>query len=242
MSESRDPAVVTRNGEEPRNSSGLRLLSSFSLASLALIVALFALFLPWRSTSTGSVSKTGTVDGGSGNAVAAKADAQEVSLGDLFVRPKMLSIIAGDHVSLVVRNIGKIPHDLRFASGLKTKLLKPGQVQTLDIGVVNTSLEAWCTVSGHKEAGMVLRLNVNGGSNSDGVTAAVGNASNAQLGTESGSANGASANATIDFSLAPPTGWKPRDPVMVPPAAGSVHEVTFHATETVLEVAPGVTQ
>lgn len=52
----------------------------------------------------------------------------------------------------------------------------------------------------------------------------------------------ASAAATIDFAAEPGADWQPYDPALEPAPGGTEHEVTIHATETEIEVAPGVTQ
>jgi nitrite reductase (NO-forming) len=46
----------------------------------------------------------------------------------------------------------------------------------------------------------------------------------------------------IDPNAAPPAGWVPRDPALPVAQSATVHEVTFRMTETVIEIAPGVTQ
>jgi nitrite reductase (NO-forming) len=46
----------------------------------------------------------------------------------------------------------------------------------------------------------------------------------------------------IDFTLPMPPGSTPRDPTAPPPSTGTLHELTLHATEEVIEVAPGVQQ
>jgi nitrite reductase (NO-forming) len=40
--------------------------------------------------------------------------------------------------------------------------VKPGESQTADFGVIDAEAQAWCTVPGHKEAGMVLTIAVTG--------------------------------------------------------------------------------
>jgi nitrite reductase (NO-forming) len=50
------------------------------------------------------------------------------------------------------------------------------------------------------------------------------------------------AGATIDFAAEPSADWKPFDPALAPAPGGTEHVVTLHATESVKEVAPGVTQ
>jgi nitrite reductase (NO-forming) len=48
--------------------------------------------------------------------------------------------------------------------------------------------------------------------------------------------------AKIDFQANPATDWKPFDPTLEPAPGGTEHKVTMHASEKVIEVAPGVTQ
>ena len=48
--------------------------------------------------------------------------------------------------------------------------------------------------------------------------------------------------AEIDFKAAPPPDWKSFDPALAPAPGAREHKVTWEMTETVLEIAPGVTQ
>jgi nitrite reductase (NO-forming) len=52
----------------------------------------------------------------------------------------------------------------------------------------------------------------------------------------------AATGAKIDFNATPAPDFKPYDPMLAPAPGGAVHDVTLEATETVLEVAPGVKQ
>ena len=58
----------------------------------------------------------------------------------------------------------------------------------------------------------------------------------------SGDGSSASSGATIDFAAEPAANWQPYDPALEPAPGGTEHEITLHATEEVIEVAPGVTQ
>jgi nitrite reductase (NO-forming) len=49
-------------------------------------------------------------------------------------------------------------------------------------------------------------------------------------------------DATIDPQAGPGEGWEARDPVLPAAPTGTLHEYSFDATETLKEVAPGVTQ
>jgi nitrite reductase (NO-forming) len=46
----------------------------------------------------------------------------------------------------------------------------------------------------------------------------------------------------IKFGAQPEDGWKPFDPALQPAPGATEHEVTIHAAETVLEIAPGLEQ
>jgi nitrite reductase (NO-forming) len=61
-------------------------------------------------------------------------------------------------VTFDVRNVGKISHDLAIVGGPKTKLIAPGATATLTTTLKSGPLELYCTVPGHKAAGMDLKL------------------------------------------------------------------------------------
>jgi nitrite reductase (NO-forming) len=49
-------------------------------------------------------------------------------------------------------------------------------------------------------------------------------------------------SAKLDPNATPPAGWQPYDPKLAPAPGGKEHKVTMTATESVVEVAPGVKQ
>jgi uncharacterized cupredoxin-like copper-binding protein len=81
---------------------------------------------------------------------------------DLGVSPSKISVDPGDHVVVEVTNGTEGQHDLKLDGNLGTEMLSPGQVGTADFGVIQSSTQAWCTVPGHREAGMVLDIEVTG--------------------------------------------------------------------------------
>ena len=195
--------------------------STMALALLALVLSFVAI---------GAGVAAVTDDDGDTAQVAAGEQTIEVTLGDLFVKPSSISIPAGTDLTLVVTNEGEMPHDLQLADGTGTPMLDPGETVEAEYGVMTETTEAWCTVPGHKEAGMVLAIEVAGTS---GETAAGGGG-----GGESGGDS-----AEIDFNAEPEAAdWQPFDPTLQPAPGGTEHEITLRATETVLEVAPGVEQ
>jgi nitrite reductase (NO-forming) len=63
-------------------------------------------------------------------------------------------------VTFAVKNVGKIQHDLAIVGGPKTKLINAGGTATLTTTLKSGPLELYCTVPGHKAAGMDLKLTV----------------------------------------------------------------------------------
>jgi nitrite reductase (NO-forming) len=162
---------------------------------------------------------------------AARSTEFSVVLGDLFIEPASIQVPAGQQITLNVSNDGKMAHDLKVLGTTGTELLDPGASATVTVGPFDADTQAWCTVPGHKEAGMVLTIDVAG--------------QTAPPADHGGSANEPSApdsSAKIDPKAVPAADWAPRDPVLPPAPSGTVHEVTLSATEEVIEVAPGVTQ
>jgi nitrite reductase (NO-forming) len=80
------------------------------------------------------------------------------------VTPDRLEIDPGTRLVLNVVNEGGDPHDLAVEGGARTAVLDPGQSERLDVGVVTESLpELYCTLPGHRSAGMTLAVDVPSG-------------------------------------------------------------------------------
>jgi nitrite reductase (NO-forming) len=97
-------------------------------------------------------------DGGTGGG--GPTETLAVELGDLFVEPGRVEVPAGSRLSVEVLNNGDIEHDLNLEGEIGTDRLEPGEAETADFGVIDADTEAWCTVPGHREAGMVLTITV----------------------------------------------------------------------------------
>jgi nitrite reductase (NO-forming) len=163
--------------------------------------------------------------------VAGGTEVIDVELGDFYVEPASVEVTAGTEVVVRVTNAGQQTHDLKLGGEIGTDLLQAGESQEVSLGVIDGDAEAWCTVPGHKELGMVLVIDATGSSGTAGP--------DGETGGPGGAPSGA---ATIDFAATPAAGWAPFDPTLEPAPGGTEHTVTLRATETVLEVAPGVTQ
>lgn len=187
---------------------------TFVVSMLALIGAIIA------------VATNGTARTAAG-AVAGGETEFDVTLVDISVTPKAITVPPGEQITLHVTNRGAMAHDLKVLGVTGTAMLAPGQSETIVIGPFDATTEAWCTVPGHREAGMAMTIQVAG-------------AAAAQHGSTTGQA--AATGATIDAAAAPADDWVARDPVLPPAQRGTVHEIALDATEELVEVAPGVTQ
>jgi nitrite reductase (NO-forming) len=145
----------------------------------------------------------------------------------MYVKPASIEVPAGAEVVLNVTNVGAMPHDLQLEGETGTALLDPQTSEEVSIGTVEATSQAWCTVPGHKEAGMVLDIVVTGDAGDGGGAAATA---------------AAPTGATIDWAAEPEDGWKPFDPALEPAPGATEHEIALSAEETEIEVAPGVTQ
>jgi len=197
-----------------------------AIAVTALVLGVVGLFLPARGAS--SATKT----------VAGPPQTASVSLTEFAVTPSSITIDPSRPLQLSVHNSGTMVHDLLLEGTRGTKMLAPGASETVDLGVIDHDTTAWCTVSGHKESGMVLAIHVSGGAGSAaGPTATTG-----ASGTSGTGGAASTKDAVIDPNAKPGPDWKAFDPTLRAAPGATEHAVTFHVTEKVLEVAPGVTQ
>ncbi len=203
---------------EPETKLGFGLMTIALVAIVALGASLLGLLL-WATTDDG---------GGGAAAVGGGTKTFEVTLSDLDIQPASIDIAAGDRVVLEVTNEGAMAHDVKLGGTTGSAMLDPGATATVDLGVLSETAQAWCTVPGHKEAGMVLDINVSG------------SATAAPAGSETGAT--ATDHAVLDPAAVPGPDWKPFDPTLQPAPGGTTHDVALSASEVVLEVAPGVTQ
>ncbi|MFE9098681.1 multicopper oxidase domain-containing protein [Streptomyces sp. NPDC007264] len=234
MSVSTDPPRTTP-GPQKRPQILLQALTPFvpvigAALALGLVIglALVGIFQP-QSSSAATAPAAGTDAAAAAAPGAGKTMTFDIELGDLYVKPSSIEIDAGAKVKLNVVNKGAMEHTLAL-KGEDTPLIKPGAATTMNWGPINESTQAWCTVEGHKAAGMLLDIKVKGAAAADSGVGAV---------TKAGPD---ASNAKIDANAAPPATWKAMDPVVKPADGQKVHQVDLHVKEKKTEVAPGVTQ
>ncbi|GAA0532446.1 hypothetical protein GCM10011581_17040 [Saccharopolyspora subtropica] len=153
------------------------------------------------------------VSGGEQPEVAGPARTVDVVLANMRIEPAVVTVAEGTHLVLRVTNRDAMAHDLRLANGAATERLATGDTQLLDVGVVRGPLAGWCTVAGHRAAGMTMEVRTAGSSHSAG--------------------HG------VERTHLPSADWRPRDATVPPANATAVHRIELHVTEQLLEVAPG---
>jgi nitrite reductase (NO-forming) len=173
--------------------------------------------------------------GDGGSAAAAGPQTVEVSLTEFAVTPPSIEIAPGTVLTLVVTNDGAVPHDLKLDGETGTGMLEPGASETVELGAIEETGTAWCTVPGHRDAGMEMAIEVSDGAGEPAAAAGAGDGGG-------GGGGGGDDAAVIDFQAEPASGFEPYDPVLAPAPGGTVHDIELHATEVEIEVSPGVSQ
>jgi len=140
--------------------------------------------------------------------------------------PATIEVPAGDRLLITVHNTGADRHDLVLETGARIPRIAPGEQATLDAGVVGRSLDGWCSVAGHRQMGMVLQVQVIGGTEHDHA---------APPGTTTAAED-------LDLMADPGPGFTARDARLAPASSAQVHRLTLTVQEVEREVAPGVTQ
>lgn len=156
----------------------------------------------------------------------------QVSARDMVFVPNQVNINAGDR--LVIELVNDDPttvHDLAIA-GRATPRLMPGGRAELDLGVIGASVQGWCTITGHRQMGMVFDIVVAGATASPGTGQGAGH-------NQHGSMGASDAPVTADPSTPLSTHI---DPMLAPLSDERVHRITLTVEEVALEVAPGVWQ
>lgn len=145
--------------------------------------------------------------------------------------PDTVTVPAGDRLVIKVSNKDDQVHDLVLATGVTSGYLAPGASATVDAGIMQATVDGWCSIAGHRQLGMVMKVVVTGST-----------ASSRDTGHAHATAAGPSAAKDLNMSANPSAAFVARDPVLLPAPAGTVHTVTLTVKNVKTEVAPGVTQ
>lgn len=110
------------------------------------LVALLGLVLAGCAGGPSSTTATGTI--------------VKIEMKEFAFSPKPIEVPASQKVTLELKNTGTVEHDLAIdAIGFRA-IAKPAQTVTRVIGplAAGTTYPVYCSVAGHKEAGMTATL------------------------------------------------------------------------------------
>jgi plastocyanin len=84
---------------------------------------------------------------------------------EFHIRLPALKPLPGGKVTFEVTNTGKVPHDLAIEGGkiagpTKTPAIAPGKTATLTVSLEHGTYTLYCSIPGHRTAGMVAELAV----------------------------------------------------------------------------------
>ena len=171
----------------------------------------------------------------------------QVEAHGMVFTPNRIEVPAGTELVIELTNTDPAQiHDLVLASGVSSPRLAPGETATVEAGIVGADTEGWCSIVGHRQAGMTLDIVATG---ADSPTASP--TTEADDVATTGHDTHALADvpgAEVDFAATPGDDFTAFDAALPPlperPADGSptVHRHTFEVIEQEMEVAPGVTQ
>jgi len=121
---------------------------AIGISILALILSLVGIFLP---ASTGSAGTEGPAP-----------KQVDVVLTEFAIAPASITVTRGQQIEFHVTNSGNVSHDFRVNGSEGTRTIAPGRSETVTVAGPTTSVDAWCTLPGHRAAGMVMKVVVSG--------------------------------------------------------------------------------
>jgi plastocyanin len=83
----------------------------------------------------------------------------DIDMVDIAYEPDRITVPAGEPVTLNFTNGGNLEHDFVLdEQGIDTDNLQPGETLTVQLDPLSESVVAYCSVPGHREAGMELEI------------------------------------------------------------------------------------
>ncbi|HEX6968218.1 MAG TPA: cupredoxin domain-containing protein [Micromonosporaceae bacterium] len=128
---------------------------------------------PWRGVSAGLVLVlvavlAGTIaeraagptvpDASPAAANIGRTSTVAVAIRGMRYHPDRIEVPRGDRLIIEVVNDDDRDHDLVLATGPRTPRIRRGAAVRLDAGVVDTAIDGWCSLPGHRQQGMVLTV------------------------------------------------------------------------------------
>lgn len=83
-----------------------------------------------------------------------------VEAGELYFKPKEITIPAGVPITFAVENVGKLQHNFSIDELHVSIYMKPGETSSVTVTAPKGTYQFYCNLPGHKEAGMWGTLTV----------------------------------------------------------------------------------
>ena len=75
--------------------------------------------------------------------------------GEFRFNPTSITVNKGDRVKIVFENVGSIIHDLGIDGYGRTQIISAGSTDTIEFVADKAgTFDMWCSVAGHRDAGM----------------------------------------------------------------------------------------
>jgi nitrite reductase (NO-forming) len=161
-----------------------------------------------------------------------------VTADGMRFHPDRITVPAGDRLIIEVTNRDSRRHDLVLANGPTTGTIGRGGTARLDAGIIGGPVAGWCSLPGHRQAGMTLTITTTGAPPTGAATGT----------TATGHGHTTDPAARIDPMADPGPGFVARDATAPAPGdgdgngGGRVHRVELRVQEVQRELAPGVRQ
>ncbi|MDY6789507.1 MAG: cupredoxin domain-containing protein [Candidatus Nanohaloarchaea archaeon] len=130
------------------------------------LVTLLAVALVFAGcTGSGSQKKTSSSTESKDSGSSGKFDRVITVEGTEYsYSPSSIELEKGQKVKVVFKNVGSIAHDIKFGkAGIKTEVIQAGKTDTITFTAPETGTYSfWCTVPGHRSAGMEGEMHVHG--------------------------------------------------------------------------------
>ena len=81
-------------------------------------------------------------------------------LEEFYIEPGELEVVRGTELIGVIANTGTIQHNLVLSDEVGTERLKAGETATVNYGVITGDVVLYCSIRGHREQGMEVKVTV----------------------------------------------------------------------------------
>lgn len=134
------------------------------VAALSLLAIGYLVFIN-RSTTNTTPPATQSINPPSATSSGTSQEVKEVEVtgSEFKFNPAQISLQAGEKVKVIFKNTGEARHDFVIEGlNIRTKIIAPGTSDTVEFTAPDTSTYTfYCSVPGHREAGMEGKLVTN---------------------------------------------------------------------------------